>query len=333
VTLARPGQQRRIAFSAVGKEGRRMSDGGLVPDQLRASHAKYFGSATQVWIQTVPDLVGHWQQEWQLRLDGSPMVGAVALVLPVVRLDGTPAVLKLQPVVDQTRDEPIALACWAGEGAVRLLELDVPSGSMLLERLDASRPLAIVPELDAISTIAGLLRHLNQAPAPQGMRRLDDIAAQIVTEAPAIVGTAADPDERTLLRTCAARLTELLAEPVARRLLHWDLHYDNVLARPCGREEWAAIDPKPLAGDPGFELLPALWNRWSEVTATGDVRRAVLRRFDLMVEIQGLDHERSSVWTLSRVLQNALWDLGRFGEPRLNPAHRVVAEALLSRDR
>lgn len=303
----------------------------LVPVALRASHAKYFGNATAAWIQSLPDLVDRWRDEWQLRLDGAPQSGAVALVVPVVRADGTPAVLKLQPVDEETRGEPIALACWAGSGAVRLLEHDLSSGSMLLERLDATRSLDSIPEPRAISVIAGLLRRLNRLPAPPGMRLLDDIAHRIVADAPPIVARATDADERSLLRTCTARLAELLTEPVARRLLHWDLHYDNVLARLGDHDDWAAIDPKPLAGDPGFELLPALWNRWAEVTATGNIRRALLRRFDLMIEVQGIDAERAATWTLARVLQNALWDLGRLGATRLNPGHREVAEALFSR--
>src|SRR5918995_6713344 len=146
-----------------------MEDGLLVPVALRASHAKYFGSATAAWIQSLPDQVSRWRQEWQLRLDGAPQSGAVALVVPVVRADGTPAVLKLQPVDEETRGEPIALACWAGNGAVRLLERDLASGSMLLERLDATRSLASMPEPLAISMIAVLLGRLNRLPAPPSM--------------------------------------------------------------------------------------------------------------------------------------------------------------------
>lgn len=307
-----------------------MADDVRIPDALRISHARYFGDAT-AWVNDLPALIERRRREWRLRIDGPALSGAVALVVPVVRVDGSPAVLKLQPVDEETRGEPMALACWAGDGAVRLLEWDVASGSMLLERLDATRSLVTVSEERAVSVIAGLLRHLNRVSAPPGMRRLDEISSRIMADAPLVIGTAVEPTERTLLRICSARLAELLAGPVGDRLLHWDLHYDNVLARADGSGEWAAIDPKPLAGDPGFELLPALWNRWAEVTATGDVRRAVLRRFDLMIEVLGLDAERSAVWTLGRVLQNAVWDLGRLGETRLNPAHRDVAEALLSR--
>ncbi len=39
------------------------------------------------------------------------------------------------------------------------------------------------------------------------------------------------------------------------------------------RQPWLVIDPKPLAGDPCFELLPVLDNRWDDLVATGDLRR------------------------------------------------------------
>lgn len=113
----------------------------------------------------------------------------------------------------------------------------------------------------------------------------------------------ADSEERHLLAGCTSAVAELAAEP-GDRLLHWDLHYDNLLASPTG---WRVIDPKPLCGDPGFELLAALWNRWDDVVARGDVRRVVWRRFDLMTEVVGLDRSRAQGWTLGRVLQNAIW--------------------------
>lgn len=112
------------------------------------------------------------------------------------------------------------------------------------------------------------------------------------------------------------------------RLLHWDLHYDNVLAGE--REPWLAIDPEPLAGDPGFELLPALDNRWEEVKATGDVARAVLRRFDLLTEVLDLDRRRAVGWSLGRVLQNSLWDI-EDGKAMLEPTQVAIATALLRR--
>jgi streptomycin 6-kinase len=182
--------------------------------------------------------------------------------------------------------------------------------------------------MEAVEILAGLLARLVAVPAPPGMsRRLGDIAQGMLDDVPEALGALGDERERHWLRVCAGAVGELVAEP-GDRLLHWDLHYDNVLA--AEREPWLAIDPKPLAGDPGFDLLPALDNRWDDVVATGDVRRAVLRRFDLMVDRLGLDRQRAAGWTLGRVLQNSLWSI-EDGEPGLDEIQLAVAEAMTHR--
>ncbi|MBP2703600.1 hydroxyurea phosphotransferase [Microbispora sp. RL4-1S] len=297
-----------------------------VPEALAASHSKYGGASGRAWIAELPRLAAGFLDRWELRLDGPGRHGMVSLVLPVTRADGVPAALKLQPVSDENVTEPIGLRAWDGDGVVRLLRHDPESGTMLLERLDATRPLsAVADDTAALRILAGLLERLVAVPAPKGLRRLADIAAAMLGRVPRAVPALADPAERRLVRTCASAVAELIGEP-GDRLLHWDLHYDNVLAGR--REPWLAIDPKPLAGDPGFELLPALDNRWEEVTATGDVPRAVLRRFDLLTEALGLDRRRATGWTLGRVLQNALWDI-KDGETALEPAQVAIATTLL----
>jgi streptomycin 6-kinase len=211
---------------------------------------------------------------------------------------------------------------------VCLLDHDAASGTQLLERLDAARPLSSVTDDQvAVRRLAELMARLTAVPAPQGLRRLSDLAAAMLDRTPQAVPALRDPAERRLVRTCASTVAELIDDP-GDRLLHWDLHYDNVLAGE--REPWLAIDPEPLAGDPGFELLPALDNRWDEVLATGDVARAVLRRFDLLTEVVGLDRRRAAGWTLGRVLQNALWDI-EDGKTALGPAQIAIATALLHR--
>src|SRR6185436_8794135 len=268
---------------------------------------------------------------WQLALEGPVASGAVALIISVARHDGSKAVLKLQPVDDETGGEPAALKAWAGRGAVRLLEHDPASGAMLLERLDASRDLSTMEDdLAAAQIIAELLVHLNSVAAPERLRSLSDVAAATLADTPEAVRLAKDPDERRLLISCADRFRELITDRIDNRLLHWDLHYFNTLSTLDG-SEWKAIDPKPLSGDSGFELLPALWNRWDDLVATGDISKALLRRFDLMTEVLRLDRSRAAGWTLGRVLQVAVWDLVRFREGYIYASHRAIAEVLLDR--
>ncbi|MET9290691.1 aminoglycoside phosphotransferase family protein [Streptomyces sp. NPDC003077] len=296
-----------------------------VPEALAASHSGP-GAAGRDWVAALPGLAAGFLERWALRLDGPARHGMAGLILPVVREDGTPAALKFQPPSEEFAAAPIGLRAWNGNGAVRLLDHDPGTGTLLLERLEATRSLSSVgDDATAMSILAGLLARLVAVPAPPGLRHLADIAAAMLDEVPHAVPGLREPSERRLIRTCASAVAELVGEP-GDRLLHWDLHYDNVLAGH--REPWLAIDPEPLAGDPGFDLWPALDSRWDAVVATGDVTRAVLFRFDLLTEALGLDRKRATGWTLGRVLQNALWDI-EDGKTVLEAPQVAIATALL----
>ncbi|PBC98066.1 streptomycin 6-kinase [Streptomyces sp. Ag82_O1-15] len=305
-----------------------------VPVGLAASQDKYNGAAGRAFVAGLPERAAHFLERWELRLDGPSMHGVTALVLPVLRADGTPAVLKLQLLDEESAGEPAALRVWDGGAAVRLLAHDEATCTLLLERLDQTRMLTHLPDTrEAALVVARLLARLTAVPAPEGMRRLGDIAEAMLERVPGALKLIADKAERRLVEDCAAAVREVATEP-GDRLLHWDLHYDNVLqdlrdlrdpdglqdgdARSVGRGPWVAIDPKPLAGDPGFDLCPALGNRFEPAE--------IRWRFDAMTDVMGLDRERARAWTLGRVLQNTLWDI-EDGRP-LEPVQLEIARRL-----
>ncbi|MEU5136242.1 aminoglycoside phosphotransferase family protein [Streptomyces californicus] len=301
-----------------------------VPEELAASQSRYNGAAGRAFVAGLPDLAARCLERWGLRPDGPSMHGMCALVLPVVReADGRPAALKLQAVNEETAGEPVALRAWAaaGAGAVELLDHDPESGALLLERLDERRPLSGGKDVrEAVGALGGVLARLVAVPAPEGLRTLGGVVDRMLAAAPEAVALLADAADRRLLADCAAAVREVAGEP-GDRLLHWDLHYDNILAgrAEAGRAgEWIALDPKPLAGDPGFELFPALDNLFDA--------DEVVWRFDALTEALGLDHdrERARAWTLGRVLQHGLW-AAEDGEGRLPPDHAEIARRLLGR--
>ncbi|MFF3172487.1 aminoglycoside phosphotransferase family protein [Streptomyces sp. NPDC057900] len=323
-----------------------------IPDALIATQSKYNGAAGRAFLAALPGMAAEFLERWGLRRDGEALYGVCALVLPVVRVaDGRPAALKLQAVDAETVGEPLALRVWgaasagaASGAAVELLDHDPATGTMLLERLDGLRPLSGVPDVrDAVRVVADLLAVLTAVRAPvgtvepvapvrapvdspgSGLRGLGEVAARALAAAPGAVGLLADEEERRLLADCAAAVREVVGEQ-GDRLLHWDLHFGNVLAArggPAGQAaRWVAIDPKPLAGDPGFELLPALADRFDADT--------VRWRFDLLTSTLGLDRGRARAWTLGRVLQNACWG-AEDGARRLAPEQAEIARRLLGR--
>jgi streptomycin 6-kinase len=292
----------------------------VVPPALVAAQVRFRGAAGRAWTDGVPRTAARFLADWRLRRDGPPRHGVAGLVLPVVTDDGTRAMLKLQDTDPDHPGEGLALRTWDGDGAVRVLREDPQTWTLLLERLHEDRDLRSVDDLAAVRVIAGLLNRLHARTAPPEIPRLVDRAAKMIADTPAAAALLADPGEGRLLRRWADTLAEV-ADTAGDRLLHWDLHYENVLA--ADREPWLAIDPKPLAGDPGFDLCPALWNRWDAAAP----ERTIRRRFALLVDELGLDRERTVAWTVGRVLQNSIWAV-KDGERVLEPAQVTIAAAI-----
>ncbi len=296
-----------------------------VPDALVASYMRNGGDKERIWIARLPELVAELLDRWELERDGGIESGEASLVVAVRRTDDTRAALKLQMPREETTGALIGLRAWNGDGIVRLLDHDPESSAMLLERLDGSRTLASVEDDDAAtSTLAELMVRLHSVPTPEGLRGLGDIARDMLASVPAAAAALPDPEDQRRLHDWASAVTELVGEP-GDRMLHWDLHYNNVLA--AEREPWLAIDPEPLVGDPGFDLWPALDTGWEKLHTAADAPRVVRRRFDLLTEALGLDRQRAAGWTLARLLQNTLWDI-EDGRTTIDPSQIAVAEAL-----
>lgn len=261
------------------------------------------GPEWAAFVDRLPRLVVELTEEWGLTADGEPMHGFCALVVPV-RRDQEPAVLKLGFPDDESEHEALALQRWAGRGAARLLAADPHRSALLIERLHPT-DLNALPVLDACEVVAGLYAQLHR-PAPAQLRPLTGYVERWTASLAALPRSA--PVPHRLVQQAVSLATDLARDPASTgTMLHSDLHYDNVLA--ADRAPWLAIDPKPVSGDPHYELAPMLWNRWDEATAADDLRFHLRRRFHTLVDAAELDEARARDWVVVRMLHNALWEL------------------------
>jgi streptomycin 6-kinase len=244
------------------------------------------------WLERLPDAIHRLQDGWSLSL-GTPFDGgdvSCAWVAPVVRADGTRAVLKLGLPHFEGAHEIQALRFWDGGPAVRLLDADVDLNAMLLEECQPGTTLRELPEREQDVIVAGLLRRLWSRPlAPHPFRPLSAMTAHWADETIADEHTWPDAG---LVRE-GLRLFHQLSRPSADDvLLATDLHAGNVLR--ARREPWLVIDPKPFLGDRAYDATQHLFNCQGRMLTAP---KATIRNVADLLEV---DHERIRLWMFAR---------------------------------
>lgn len=257
------------------------------------------------WLDALPRLHRDVVDEWDLRVEAEPWHGYASLVWPVLTGTDESAVLKIGFPHSESAHEHLALQHWRGNGAVRLLRADPGRAALLLERLDTT-DLTDVWDLEACEIVATLYRSIHVPALPQ-LSTLTSYVHRWTDRLEALPRSA--PLPRRLVEQAVALGRDFAGDQASTgTMIHTDLHYENVLAstRPDG-PRWLAIDPKPVSGDPHYEVAPLLWNRWAELA--GDIRGGVRRRFHATIDAAGLDEDRARDWVIVRMLHNALWQL------------------------
>jgi streptomycin 6-kinase len=253
------------------------------------------------WVERLPGRLASLLEEWELTPDGWSMHGYCSIVVPVRTSVGESAVLKVGFDVDEESEhEYLVLRHWGGRGAVHLLRADPRRRAMLLERLH-HEDLTGLPDLEACEVVAALYPRLHLPALPQ----LLTVTSYVERWSAALATMPRNaPIPRRMVEQALSLARDLVADPASTGVIvHGDLHYLNVLA--ADREPWLVIDPKPMSGDPHFELAPMLWNRMDEL---GDaVRTGVRRRFHTLVDAAGLDEARARDWVIVRMVLNAHW--------------------------
>lgn len=254
------------------------------------------------WLDALPHLAAGVLDEWDLTLDGAAMHGFCSLVLPVRTASGRPAVLKLHTDADaeESDHEHLALQHWQGRGAVELLRADPHRRAMLLERLHPEN-LTDLWDLEACEIVAGLYGRIHCPALPQ-LRPQSSYISQWTRDLRSLARDA--PVPRRMVEQAINLGEAFVSDPATDgTMIHGDLHYENVLAGD--REPWLVIDPKPISGDPHYEVAPMLWNRFDELS--GDVRDGLRRRFHTLIDTAGLDEDRARDWVVVRMVHNAMW--------------------------
>ena len=266
-----------------------------------------FGATGQAWLEELPILVAGISERWGLVGVGDVFSGARAsFVAPVNSRTGNALVLKVSPSVSWLRHEYGALAHWDGRGAVRVVEVDLDLGAILLERatpgtalLDSSQSdvaaTHIFAEAAAVLGSAGFEK--SDLPAiASWLQRLD---RSLPPHA---------PPELESARFDARTLSDALVTSVGHRVvLHGDLHHANLLRH--GSDSWVVVDPKGIIGPEEAEPAAFLRNPRAYILAHPDPVALLTVRTSIISERLGYEAARVAGWGYVLSVVAAVWAL------------------------
>ncbi len=272
-----------------------------IPAYLQQNMLRYgFGAEGTRWLAGLPRHIAELGQKWGLRVGPAfDQDGAASWVAAVELKDGSEAVLKITFPHDEPRFEAHALRFLDGRGAVRLLQASEDGFSLLLERCLPGTDLWSLSEEEGNAVACRMLARMWREPDPSApFISLADYVAQWWDSLPRITA-GADYDE-DVVAEAVARGRELAASQPRSVLLHGDFHPGNVLA--ARREPWLFIDPKPMVGEPAYDLAQWLYNRSRFVIQSDDAVAVLRQQIDRFATALGLSPARIAGWAFVKVL-------------------------------
>ena len=265
-----------------------------------------FGDAGRAWLAQLPTTLATYAERWQLSVQPHFANLSYNYVAPVLRADGSAAVLKLGVPHDGIVCEGAALRCYAGEACAQLLEADLPGGALLLERLHPGLLLATIGDDTRMTEIlAETMQLLWREPPPDHCFPSLAHWTRDLERTQQAYADGSLPFSPRLLEQAIQLRNELLDSSTTPILLHGDLHHENVLS--ATRRPWLAIDPKGVVGDPAYEVGALFYN---QIPPNVDLRRMLAHRLDVVDERLPLDRQRLHGWAIVQAVLSACWSLG-----------------------
>jgi len=214
-----------------------------------------------------------------------------------------------------------ALRYWDGRGAVRLLRQD--EGAHLLEYADGDDLISRVThggDEEATAIIADVLNQLHapsSRPIPDELTPLRRWFRSLFKKAEADQSSGMD----SVYVRAAWVADDLLSNPLDVRVIHGDMHHQNVRHSPRG---WLAFDPKGLVGERTFDAANTLCNP-VDMPGLVENETRLLTNAGILAEALKIDLSRVLAFLYVYASLSASW----YVADGVHPAHELKMIALV----
>jgi len=269
------------------------------------------GKQGEEWIANLPTTINALTSHWNLH-HLTPMDNMTFnYVAKAITNTNQPVVLKISCDEKSITNEIQALKYFDGNGSIQFIDYHSKYHASLLQQAIPSTTLKVLYPTQVeyvmnsyIDTMKKL--HSKHLPGKHSYQHIGDWLRAI--------------DGLTPNKPCPAHLLEkalslknaLLASMTTQVFLHGDLHHDNILKNG---DEWLAIDPKGIVGEPEFEIAAFDFMYVRELAGNLNAKDIIESRVNLLAQKSGLDAKRIKDWVFVRLILMAVWHIEDNGDP------------------
>lgn len=285
-----------------------------IPDNLARNVEDEFGEVGLRWLADLPQLLQQCFDDWNLTPCASDFNLSYNYVMDVRQQSGEPAILKVGVPQAELFSEMRLLSILNGHCTVRLLRSSRAAGALLIERVTPGTVLTDIQRTNDESATTNAIKLIVESPV--------DVPDKTGSEFPTIVQWCGAfdrvleldtiPLSRHVLDKAVQLLKELESSTVSRRLLHGDLHHENILFDQV--RGWLCIDPKGVIGDPVFNAARFLNNPSPELVSQQHPREMIVRRVEMLAVAMNTSTERLLSWAFVDCILSACWSI-EAGQP------------------
>lgn len=276
---------------------------------LNTNITQLLKDAGRNWIDQLPKLIDHATHLWGLSdLTPIPNMTWHYVALAHSKQFG-PVVLKIAADASITGQERIALQHFADHGMVDVCAHDSEHHMLLLAQAvpgTTMKSTYLADQKTAINHYANLVKRMSEI-TPSAANEFKTVAQWLEVFDRVNASQLPDGYHQWAVSTSKALVSNLDDS----RLLHGDLHQDNVIQQD---DSWIAIDPKGVIGETAFEVAAFDYIHAIEL-GQPDWQQKFEGRTQQMASALNIDHQRLVQWILVRLLMGASWMIEDQGDP------------------
>jgi streptomycin 6-kinase len=273
------------------------------PDHLTQLIMKYHPESGQEWLDSIPSKIDNLKSMWNLKdLSIVDDVYSSNLLLKGFQNDN-PIILKLIFKPKRFKNTKNALSFFNGQSTIQLLDHDDANQAFLMSNLNPGTPLPFdLNGINDVDVVCNIIKKIHNIPLDnlndkESFYNISEIMDDLKDE-----DIQFNPDHVNHAKEIAAHL---LATQPKEILLHGELHHLHILNNG---DDWMAIDPDGLIGEPAFELGSFIRNPITGDNAYPDNLASVLStRINRFASALDLPADRIAGWAYVQAVMGGVY--------------------------